>query len=158
MRCARPTLCQIATGLAALLIQAPASAVGNACTTSEQQLWACEANGKLYTLCASADLGPQTGTLQYRVYQGATLEFAYPAKASHPRRLFKLTLMPRGAAMNFKNGTYEYQIAEPLAGRTEISVRQGSRTLARFDCVDFTDTLTETSTQNFLATLGVYDR
>lgn len=146
------------SGLSPLLTHFPALAVGDACTTSEKQLWACEANGKLYTICTSKDLGPQTGTMQYRVYRRAMLEFAFPAQPSHPRRLFKLTLFSRGAAMSFKNGAYEYQITEPLAGSTEISVRRGNKTVTRFDCTDFTDTLTETSTQNFLATLGVYQR
>ena len=158
MRFLRHAMPWFFAGLATLLIQGQAMAVGNACTTSETQLWACEANGKLYTICTSRDLGPQTGTMQYRVYQGATLEFAYPAKTSHPRGLFQLSLMPRGAQMRFKNGAYEYRIAEPLAGSTEISVNKGSKNLARFNCADFTDTLTETSTQDFLATVGVYER
>ena len=158
MRVLRQTLLPLIAGLAALLAQSHALAVGNACTTSEKQLWACEANGKLYTICTSKDLGPQTGTMQYRVYQRALLEFAYPAQPSHPRGLFKLSLMPRGAAMSFRNGAYEYRIAEPLTASTEISVRKGSRTIASFDCADFTDTLTETSTLNFLATVGVYER
>ena len=158
MRFSRHAMPRFFAGLAALLIQGQAMAVGNACTTSETQLWACEANGKLYTICTSKDLGPQTGTMQYRVYQRALLEFAYPAQPSHPRGLFKLSLMPRGAAMSFRNGAYEYRIAEPLTASTEISVRKGSRTIASFDCADFTDTLTETSTLNFLAIVGVYER
>lgn len=96
--------------------------------------------------------------MQYRVYQRATQEFVFPATPRHPKGLFKLTLTARGAALRFKNAAYEYAIEEPLAGATQVSVHKEGHTLSRFSCTDYRDTLTETSTQNFFATLGIYEK
>lgn len=147
--------------LTALLLglgHSAAKAGGGACTTAEQEIWSCEYQDKFYTICASDDLGPQSGYMQYRVYQKATLEFAYPNTHKHPKGLFKLNLMPQGAAMRFSNDPYQYEIYEPLAGNTTISVTKTRKKLAHFSCRDFSDTLTLTSTQNFLATVGVYEK
>lgn len=141
-----------------LLAFCVSGAAQDACTQSERQIWSCEANGKFYTLCASSDLGPQTGYMQYRVYQKAALEFAYPASHRHPRGLFKLSLLSKGAAMTFSNGGYQYEIYEPLAGSTEIAVTKARKKLADIRCSDFSDTLTLTSTQDFLATVGIYEK
>lgn len=148
----------LAVALSALLVHTAALAGLGACTTAERDIWSCEANGKFYTICASNDLGPDTGYMQYRVYQRATQEFAYPATPQHPKGLFKLNLLPRGAALQFKNEAYVYVISEPLAGATKISVRKGSQHLASVNCTDYSDTLTLTSTLNFFATLGIYDK
>ena len=96
--------------------------------------------------------------MQYRVYQKAALEFAYPASHRHPRGLFKLSLLSKGAAMTFSNGGYQYEIYEPLAGSTEIAVTKARKKLADIRCSDFSDTLTLTSTQDFLATVGIYEK
>lgn len=147
--------------LTALLLglgHAATEASANACTTAEQEIWSCEYQDKFYTICASNDLGPHSGYMQYRVYQKATQEFAYPASHQHPRGLFKLKLMPKGAAMSFSNGAYAYEIYEPLAGDTEIWVSKGRKRLANLSCRESSNTLTLTRTQNFLATVGIYEK
>ena len=145
--------------LTALLLGLGHSTAGaSACTTAEQDIWSCEYQDKFYTICASNDLGPHSGYMQYRVYQKATQELAYPASHQHPRGLFKLKFMPKGAAMSFSNGAYAYEIYEPLAGNTEILVSKGRKRLANLSCRESSNTLTLTSIQNFLATVGIYER
>lgn len=152
----------LSTALSATLIllslHGTAHAGPDACTQTERQVWYCEANGKFYTLCASQDLGPNKGYLQYRAYKGATQEFAYPSAPRHPFGLFKLDLLPRGAALRFKYGAYDYEIHEPLAGSTEILVSKNRKTLARLSCSDYMDSLTLTSTQDFFSRIGIYDK
>ena len=147
--------------LTALLLgmgHAANEASANACTTAEQEIWSCEYQDKFYTICASNDLGPRSGYMQYRVYQKATQEFAYPGSYQHPKGLFKLKLMPKGAAMSFSNGAYAYEIYEPLAGDTEILVSKGRKRLANLSCRESSNTLTLTGIQNFLATVGIYEK
>lgn len=112
---------------------------------------------KLYAVCASADLGGTTGSMQYRVRKGATLEFVYPPQAKHPKGLFVLELLPRGASLYFQNGEFQYTIYEPLSGAASIDVARNGRALTTITCSAATDGLTLTTTQEFLSGAGVYN-
>jgi hypothetical protein len=127
------------------------------CDASERAIWWCTAGQKLYVLCASRDLSSKTGYLQYRVKKGSSTEFNFPSLPRHPRGLFSLSLMPRGAAFAFQNAEYRYTIYEPLIGQTVIDVAKSDRGLASITCGKTSDTLTLTETQQFFMEIGVFE-
>jgi hypothetical protein len=143
------------TGL--LAVCGAVSASDAVCTSSEKVIWACNAGQQRFAVCASADLSSSTGYMQYRVMKGANLEFAYPSGPRHPRSLFLLSLLPRGASLTFRNGEYQYAIYEPLIGPATIDVARTERPLATITCASATDGLTLTTTQELLSQVGVYN-
>ena len=120
-------------------------------------MWSCQAGRKVYRLCASQDLGPTTGHLQYRVIRSGKIEFQYPSANAHPRGVFRLALLPRGASLSFTDAAHEYGIYEPLAGQTTIDVSKGGKGVASVTCTKSSDTLTLTSTQDLFKEIGIYE-
>lgn len=131
-------------------------AQANLCTRDEVMVWSCSTKAKVYSVCASRDLSPTAGYLQYRAGKSPKLEFAFPDPPRHPKGHFLLRLAPRGASLSFTNGDYEYWIYEPLAGSTTIDVSKGGTLIGTVTCAWSTDTLTLTETQNRFQALGIY--
>lgn len=81
--------------LACLMLDCDASAANltkapTHCNPHEKVVFSCPfKNGKTVSLCGSADLSKDTGTLQYRFGRvGRGLELSYPKPAEHPRENF----------------------------------------------------------------------
>lgn len=126
------------------------------CAKDEVTVWSCTTEAKVYSLCASRDLSPTAGYLQYRAGRNSRREFAFPDPPAHPKGRFLLRLAPRGAALSFSNGDYEYWIYEPLAGSTTIEVSKSGAAIGTVTCGWSSDTLTLTETQNRFRALGIY--
>ena len=135
----------------------PTQAFGS-CHAEERSLWTCQAGRKVYALCASQDLGPATGHLQYRASKNGKVEFGYPSAKVHPRGVFRLALLPRGASLFFTSQGHEYSIHEPLAGKTTIDVSKEGKGIAGIMCAKSSDTLTLTSTLDFFREIGVFEQ
>jgi hypothetical protein len=127
------------------------------CTQGEITEWSCTAKKKIYSLCASKDLGAATGYMQYRAGKASKTEFVFPERLEHPKGNFRLVLQAKGVMLSFSNAGYEYAIYEPLAGSTRIDVAnvQGSK-VADVTCNSATDTLTLTTTMERFERLGIY--
>ena len=128
------------------------------CHAKERSLWSCQAGRKVYALCASQDLGPAIGHLQYRAIKSGKVEFEYPSAKVHPRGVFQLALLPRGASLFFTSEVHEYSIHEPLAGKTTIDVSKEGKGVAGIMCAKSSDTLTLTSTLDFFREIGVFEQ
>ena len=140
-----------------LPLTATAQAQASLCTKDEVTEWSCTAGRKVYSLCASRDLGPTSGTLQYRAgKKGSKPEFAYPDPATHPKGHFVLNIVSRGATLSFSNKGYTYDVYEPLTGQTVIDVSKGPTPLGSITCGAATETLTLTVVQNRYKALGVF--
>lgn len=153
----RPLLLTAPALLLPLAATAQVQAQPSLCTKDEVTEWSCTAGRKVYSLCASRDLGPTSGTLQYRAgKKGSKPELAFPDPATHPKGHFVLNIVSRGATLSFSNKGYTYYVYEPLAGQTVIDVSKGDTPIGSITCGNATDTLTLTSTQNRFKTLGVF--
>lgn len=127
------------------------------CTQGETTEWSCTAKKKTYALCASKDLGAETGYMQYRAGRGSKTEFVFPERREHPKGHFRLALQAKGVMFSFSNAGYEYAIYEPLAGSTHIDVANSQGTqVADVTCDSATDTLTLTTTMERFKGLGIY--
>ena len=134
-----------------------AIAQSSLCTPTETTEWSCTAKRKIYSLCASKDLGAAAGYMQYRAGSASKTEFVFPERLAHPKGNFRLVLQAKGVMFSFSNAGYEYAIYEPLAGSTHIDVANGQGTqVADVTCNSATDTLTLTSTMERYERLGIY--
>lgn len=139
------------------LLHLSAIAEPSLCTPGETTEWSCTAKRKTYALCASKDLGAETGYMQYRAGRGSKAEFVFPERREHPKGNFRLVLQAKGVMFSFSSAGYEYAIYEPLAGATHIDVAnsQGAH-VADVTCDSATDTLTLTTTMQRFERLGIY--
>ena len=141
---------------AALPCTTSALAEPSLCSPNEVTEWSCSAKGEVHSLCASRDLGPTTGYLQYRARTREGVVSVFPDPARHPEGLFRLRLAPRGASLRFAIGDREYWIHEPLMGSTSIQVLEAGRSTGVVTCDWSTDTLTLTDTQNRFHRIGIF--
>jgi hypothetical protein len=82
------------------------------CNASEKAIFQCVVKSKLLSLCASKDIGPSNGTLQYRFGAPGKVELQYPEVPQSAKGHFYLSnQMYSGGGethVRFKNGDYEY--------------------------------------------------
>jgi hypothetical protein len=147
-------------GLAfAISLGLPALAAGAShCTADEVQFWSCSAKGKVYELCASRDLGKETGYLQYRAGRIGRVELVFPPGRSNPLGVFSYRLFNRHASLSFNIGEYQYELIDKLIGSSEIDVlKSGHGSVPTLTCERSTQTLTDTATIELFKVVGLYD-
>ena len=64
------------------------------CEADEQLVFGCSLGERQVSVCASADLGPDTGYVQYRLGTPERLEQVYPVEHLPPRGRFFLSTAP----------------------------------------------------------------
>ncbi len=97
------------------LILAPSTALAaeGHCDATEQVVFSCSIGKKTVSVCASSDLSPEKGYVQYRFGPIGTPEISYPENPSNFR---PITDMGRfvdnafGGWIRFTNGTYRYLV------------------------------------------------
>lgn len=131
--------------LAAATAQAvPTKPLASHCSPAEKVVATCTMkNGKTLSLCASHDLGPRTGFLQYRFGKlGAVPELSFPSTPMHPSRAFQLMRLGGAsggnAELSFRRGAFRYVVyTEYGHGPVDSSgvlVEKGGKTLADIQC------------------------
>ena len=156
----RPSLKRYFAAVAfAISLGLPALAVGAShCAADELQFWSCSANGKIYELCASRNLGKGTGYLQYRAGRIGKVELVYPAERANPLGVFSYILFNRHASLSFSIGEYQYELIDKLIGRSEINVlKAGQGSIPTLTCQRSTQTLTDTATIALFKVVGFYE-
>jgi len=143
--------------LMSIALVGPSAYAATLCAPDEVVVWSCEAKQKLYSVCASEDLTRTTGYMQYRAGQQGNLELEFPQVKQPAEGLFHLTLLPRGAVIEFSNGHVNYDLREHLVGRTSIVVARKDEVLGTIECEVPSDTLTLTPTLNLLENAGLHD-
>jgi hypothetical protein len=100
-----------------------ARATGSLCEAKELVVSSCQTKaGKFISFCASRNLGPATGYMQYRFGTESKVELQYPERQVHPRGLFTWDSVPysRGSAWQliFANGSFVYVLYSELTGES----------------------------------------
>ena len=121
--------------LSSILNTSTAHAEGALCTPKEVALWSCSTESKSFSLCASKDLGNNTGYIQYRASESGRLTFTYPANKQHPKGVFKVYQSNRFANFEFSNGKFSYRITDQLVGPTTIYIEKEKKALSEFECI-----------------------
>jgi hypothetical protein len=126
------------------------------CRSPEQSVFWCETKSRRFELCASDDLGPAAGYMQYRAGSGGKADFRFPEALEQPKGNFELVLVARGTVLVFRNGQVTYEINQPLAGSASIVVTREGRPGDGIPCRRDSDTLTLTSTIDRFKALGIF--
>ena len=93
------------------------------CEKSEITLWTCETQKKIYSLCSSEKITKNSGYIQYRASKAGRTIFVFPASKRPPFGIFTYLSSANGDAfISFSNGSYEYNVIDPLRYSSSIEV------------------------------------
>ncbi|HMN75081.1 MAG TPA: hypothetical protein PKC97_03370 [Burkholderiaceae bacterium] len=143
----RPALLA-AAWLAALPLQAAASEASAAshCTADEQTLFACSTGRKRLSVCASAQLTRDAGSVQYRFGAPGRSPFVLPAADAGWRATVRggglMFSGGGGAYLAFANPPYRYVVYSAIGrgwgSRAGVVVEKHGRRIASLPCVGAT--------------------
>ena len=131
-------------GLVCLVIS-PALAADAHCRAQEQTIFACSLGTKIVAVCASHDLSPTSGYVQYRFGPKNAPELTFPAATEPSSRaaIQARTLMftgGGGAYIRFINGRYHYivytAIGKGWGMKDGVAVTKDGKLLTHFTCRD----------------------
>jgi hypothetical protein len=125
------------------------------CTESEFVVWSCSIGKKVYTACASNDLSPSVGYIQYRASDNGKVTFIYPEKKRHPKGIFRFSYASQGATLEFDNGKYTYTLAEGVRGLPSFFVEKEHHIRSVKQCELPSEALILTRVQHMLRDAGL---
>jgi hypothetical protein len=102
-----------------------AMAQSSHCTQSERTLFSCPLtqSKKIVSLCASPDLSPSSGYLQYRFGRANAAELAFPSEKAPPKGkfgLFRIQFLRSAAyGISFNAGGFDYTLRYVASGPDE---------------------------------------
>ncbi|MFM0226318.1 hypothetical protein [Paraburkholderia dipogonis] len=97
-----------------LILFAPKVVAADAtlCQSHEEVYFSCPTRGKMLSVCASGNISPDNGYVQYRFGRVDHIELAYPEKPYPPRKLFSISDISGGnlsfTHFKFSSGSYHY--------------------------------------------------
>ena len=116
------------------------------CTEAEVAVFfSCRfADGKVVSLCASPDLSPTAGTLQYRFGEPGAVELSFPSEPAHPRGHFTQRTGTWGPRVNehvisFVNEGVTYSLTDRFEHGEQVNqlaVKLGNGKVYPRQCVD----------------------
>ncbi|MEI6334525.1 MAG: hypothetical protein WCS87_08205 [Methylococcaceae bacterium] len=134
---------QVLIGLVYLL-SLPAIAAGSHCSEQEQTVFSCSLGKKIVSVCASKDISPTSGYLQYRFGKQAVPELIFPASTepAFPRTDIQARILMfsggGGSYLRFINGRYNYivytAIGKGWGAKDGISVEKDGKVVANLLC------------------------
>jgi hypothetical protein len=127
------------------LVSLPAIASDSHCSAQEQTIFSCSLGKNMVSVCASNDISPTSGYLQYRFGQKNAPELIYPASTEPGRHsvIRAQTLMfsgGGGAYLRFINGSFNYivytAIGKGWGTKDGVSVTKDGKQIANLKCRD----------------------
>ena len=132
---------RLALAAALALSSQAAGAAAGLCASDEIVLASCRTGQKTAAVCASRDLGPDSGHAQYRYGRPGAVELAFPNPPAHPRRFaIAGNVMFSGggeAYLRLANGDHAYTFYDGMGRGWQhrgLLVTRGDRRLANFAC------------------------
>jgi hypothetical protein len=113
------------------------------CPRQEKVLFSCSIEGKILSLCGSADLSDSSGYLKYQFGVGyadrQNLELVYPRANMRPRDAFAGLIDEHASYLQFSVGSYVYTVyqevqADPSIALFGVAVRKPSGDLIYMEC------------------------
>ena len=127
------------------LVSLPAIATDSHCTGQEQTVFSCSLGKKIVSVCASKDISPTSGYLQYRFGPKNAPELVFPASTepAHRSDIQARSLMFSGGGggyLRFINGGYNYivytAIGKGWGTKDGVSVEKDHKPVAHLKCLD----------------------
>ncbi|MDR5774834.1 MULTISPECIES: hypothetical protein [unclassified Caballeronia] len=106
------------------------------CKDFEEVYFSCHASGKIISLCASGNISPNNGYVQYRIGTKEKIELQYPERSLPPHNRFSISDVSAANAssthIKFRRGAYNYVVyASALGG---VYVKRGDKLLSNRVC------------------------
>jgi hypothetical protein len=126
-------------------ISLPALSTESHCREQEQTVFSCSLGKKIVSVCASKDISPTNGYVQYRFGPKSAPELIFPTPIKPANRAVMRfgTLMfsgGGGAYLRFINGRYNYivytAIGKGWGTKDGVSVEKNHKLIANLKCQD----------------------
>lgn len=127
--------------LATVLVTVGAGASAHAdettlCQPHEEIYFSCPAGNKIISLCASGNISPNNGYVQYRFGTLDRLELQFPNKPNPPKSRFLISDISEGNAnyvhVKFKSGEYNYVIYQGVSNG--LYIKKNGRLISNLIC------------------------
>lgn len=107
------------------------------CALEEDIYFSCPLPGnKIVSICASGNINPDSGYVQYRYGSPEHVEMLFPLKKSPPKNKFFTVNASEGSVnkgiIKFKNGSYTYIVAQAFV--SFLTVLKGDEVVLRKPC------------------------
>lgn len=106
------------------------------CSSFEEVYFSCPVKNKIVSVCASGNVSPENGYVQYRIGHPGHVEFQYPSAPVVPKNRFSISDIFGGnlniVHLKFKSGKYDYVIYQgDVSG---VYVKKNGKTVANLTC------------------------
>jgi hypothetical protein len=131
--------------LSSVMISMPAYSSKSLCSKNEQIVFSCSLGKKTLSVCASSNISPTSGYLQYRLGKKNKAEIAFPdsSKIADRKLIQARTLMfagGGGAYLRFINGSFNYVVFTAIGRgwgtKDGVSVLKNGKPIANLMCQD----------------------
>lgn len=106
------------------------------CHPHEEVYFSCPIGKKIASVCASGNITPDSGYVQYRFGQPDKIELEYPSKPYPPRDHFSISDIHAGnlnvVHLKFKSGPYDYVVFQGT--NNGVYVKKNGKTIANLFC------------------------
>jgi hypothetical protein len=106
------------------------------CQPHEEVYFSCPVAGKVLSVCASGNISPDNGYVQYRFGRIGKIEFEYPDKPYPPRKLFSISDISGGnlsfTHLKFDSGKYHYVLYQ--GDPSGIYIKRGGKVISNRTC------------------------
>lgn len=106
------------------------------CASFEDIYFSCPVKDRVISVCASGNVSPENGYVQYKIGQPGHVEFQYPGAPVVPKNRFSISDIFGGnlniVHLKFKSGKYNYVIYQGDVGG--VYVKKNGKTVANLTC------------------------
>lgn len=106
------------------------------CQPHEEVYFSCRSNGSILSVCASGNISPDNGYVQYRFGQIEKIELEYPSKPYPPRKWFSIADISNGSLsfihLKFNSGGYHYVLYQ--GDPSGIYVKRNGKIISNRTC------------------------
>lgn len=106
------------------------------CGSSEEVYFSCLVDKKIVSLCASGNISPANGYVQYRFGMPKAIELQYPELPRPPKNIFSISDIAAGNVsfthVKFRSGAYDYVLYQ--GHPSGVYVVKGGRLVANHVC------------------------
>lgn len=106
------------------------------CQTHEEVYFSCLTGKKIVSVCASGNISPNNGYVQYRIGIPGKIDLEYPKLPDPPIGRFSISDISGGNLnirhIKFNSGSYNYVIYQ--GDTSGVYVKQSGRTIANLTC------------------------
>lgn len=106
------------------------------CQSHEEVYFSCPTEGKVISVCASGNISPDNGYVQYRFGTPDRIELQSPGKPYPPRNRFSMSEISEGninfTHLKFKCGKYDYVVYQGFP--SGIYIKKGGKLVSNRIC------------------------